>query len=235
MTLRILFCKICLQTDKVKVAQSCPTLCDPMDYTVRGILQARILEWVAFPFSRSSSQTRDQTQVSHVAGGSFTSWPTREAPNWQCLHFQVIFHVCKREQTQMWLWVPTMHWKMFNSRQEEKGQQRMRWLGSITNSKDTNLRKLLETVEDRGAWRAAARGVTKSGVWLSNWTTAAPLVSWHACCARHGFTMSLSHWQRCPQHFHVRRVFCWWLHVLGMISMWFSNCHFPPGIPECFM
>ena len=37
---------------KVKVAQSCPTLCDPMDYTVHGVLQARILEWVAFPFSR---------------------------------------------------------------------------------------------------------------------------------------------------------------------------------------
>ena len=41
---------------KVKVAQSCPTLCHPMDYTVCGILQARILEWVAFPFSRGSSQ-----------------------------------------------------------------------------------------------------------------------------------------------------------------------------------
>ena len=40
---------------KVKVAQSCPTLCNPMDYTVHGILQARILEWVAFPFSRGSS------------------------------------------------------------------------------------------------------------------------------------------------------------------------------------
>ena len=40
---------------KVKVAQSCPTLCDPMDYTVCGILQARILEWVAFPFSRGSN------------------------------------------------------------------------------------------------------------------------------------------------------------------------------------
>ena len=39
---------------EVKVAQSCPTLCDPMDYTVHGILQARILEWVAFPFSRGS-------------------------------------------------------------------------------------------------------------------------------------------------------------------------------------
>ena len=52
---------------KVKVTQSCLTLCDPMDYTVHGILPARILEWVAFPFSRGSSQPRDQTQVSHIA------------------------------------------------------------------------------------------------------------------------------------------------------------------------
>ena len=57
----------------VKVAQLCPTLCDPMDYTVLGILQARILEWVAVPFSRGSSQPRDQTQVSHIAGRFFTS------------------------------------------------------------------------------------------------------------------------------------------------------------------
>ena len=53
--------------------------CDPMDYTVHGILQARILEWVAFPFSRASPQPRDQTQVSHIAGRFFTSWVTREA------------------------------------------------------------------------------------------------------------------------------------------------------------
>ena len=58
---------------KVKVAQSCWTLCDPMNYTVHGILQARILEWVAFPFSRGSSQPRDQSEVSHIAGGFFTS------------------------------------------------------------------------------------------------------------------------------------------------------------------
>ena len=45
---------------KVKVAQSCLTLCDPMGYTVHGILQARILEWVAVPFSRGSSQSRDK-------------------------------------------------------------------------------------------------------------------------------------------------------------------------------
>ena len=63
----------------VKVTQSYPTLCDPMDYLVQGILQARILEWVAFPFSRVYSQPRDQTQVSHIAGGFFTSWATREA------------------------------------------------------------------------------------------------------------------------------------------------------------
>ena len=50
--------------------------CDPMDYTVQGILQARILEWVAFPFSRGSSQPRAQTQVSRIAGGFFTSWAT---------------------------------------------------------------------------------------------------------------------------------------------------------------
>ena len=49
--------KVCL---KVKVAQSCPTLCDPMDL-LHEILQARVLEWVAFPFSRGSSQPRDQT------------------------------------------------------------------------------------------------------------------------------------------------------------------------------
>ena len=63
---------------KVKVAQSCLTLCHPMDYTVHGILQARILEWVAIPFSRGSSRPRDRTQVSHIAGGFFTSWATRE-------------------------------------------------------------------------------------------------------------------------------------------------------------
>ena len=58
---------------KVKVAQSCPILCDPMGYTVHEILQARILRSAAFPFSRGSAQPRDQTQVSRIAGGFFTS------------------------------------------------------------------------------------------------------------------------------------------------------------------
>ena len=65
------------QVDKAgeseKVTQSCPTLCNPMDCTVSGLLQASILEWVAFPFRRGSSQPRDQTQVSCMAGGFFPS------------------------------------------------------------------------------------------------------------------------------------------------------------------
>ena len=63
----------------VKATQYCATLCDPMDHRVHGILQARILEWVAFPFSRGSSQPRDWTQVSCIAGRFFTSWATWEA------------------------------------------------------------------------------------------------------------------------------------------------------------
>ena len=60
-----------------KAAQSCPTLCDPTDCSppgssVRGIFQARVLEWVAISFSRGSSQSRDQTQVSSIADGCFT-------------------------------------------------------------------------------------------------------------------------------------------------------------------
>ena len=66
------------------ISQLCPTVCDPMDCnlpgsSVHGILQARKPEWVAMPSSRESSQPRDQTQVSRIAGGFFTIWVTREA------------------------------------------------------------------------------------------------------------------------------------------------------------
>ena len=60
------------------VAQSCPAPCDPVDCSppgssIRGTSQARVLEWVAIPFSRGSSQPRDQTQVSFIAGRFFAS------------------------------------------------------------------------------------------------------------------------------------------------------------------
>ena len=73
-----------LKEVKVKFTQPClilcnpMTLCNPIDYTVHGILQARILEWRAFPFSRGSSWPRNGTGASGIAGGFFTSWATGE-------------------------------------------------------------------------------------------------------------------------------------------------------------
>ena len=67
-----------------EVTQSCPTLCDPMDcslpgLSLHGISQSRILEWVAYPFSRRTSWPRNRTRVSCIASGLFTSWAIREA------------------------------------------------------------------------------------------------------------------------------------------------------------
>ena len=71
--------------EKVNVAQSCPTLCNPMDcslpgFSVHGIFQARILEWGAITFSRGSSRPRDRTWVSSIGDRCFNLWATREAP-----------------------------------------------------------------------------------------------------------------------------------------------------------
>ena len=69
-----------------EVAQSCPTLCDPMDcslpgFSIHGIFQARVLEWGGISFFRGSSWPRDRTRVSHIVGRCFTLWATREATN----------------------------------------------------------------------------------------------------------------------------------------------------------
>ena len=90
---------VCVWSE-VKVAQLCPTLCDPMDYTVHGILQARILEWVAIPFSRGSSQPRDWTQVSCIADRFFTSWTTKEAHVY--VHVCVCMSVCSVVSDCLW-------------------------------------------------------------------------------------------------------------------------------------
>ena len=68
--------------------QSCPTLCNPMVYSllgssIHGIFQARVLEWVAISFSRRSSQPRDQTQVSHIAGGRLYHLSHQGSPTYQ--------------------------------------------------------------------------------------------------------------------------------------------------------
>ena len=65
----------------MKVVQSCPTLYDPMDYTVHGILQARIWEWIAFPFSRGSSQPRDRSRSPAMQVDSLPAEPAGKPKN----------------------------------------------------------------------------------------------------------------------------------------------------------
>ena len=99
-----------LKWSEVKVAQSYPTLCNPMDYRVHGILQARILEWEVFRFSRGSSQPRDQTQVSRIAGGFFTSWATREIPA-QASWFKGYWLMLGRSLPgSIWIWIGGAGW-----------------------------------------------------------------------------------------------------------------------------
>ena len=83
------------------VSKSCQTLCNPVDCSppgssVRGILQTRMLEWVAILFSRASSRSRDWTQISCIAGRFFTVWATREAQRvaakWFCWHLNPGLH-----------------------------------------------------------------------------------------------------------------------------------------------
>ena len=73
----LLLCVIWGLKTHLCVLESCSVISNSL--WPHGILQARILKWVAFPFSRGSSQPRYQTQVSHIAGRFFTSWVTREA------------------------------------------------------------------------------------------------------------------------------------------------------------
>ena len=105
---------------KVKVAQSCPTLCDPMDYTVHGILQTRILEWVTFPFSKGSSQPTspalqadslpaeppEKSKNTGVGSLSLLQWIflTQES-NWGLLHCRWILYQLNYQGSPWLLWV----------------------------------------------------------------------------------------------------------------------------------
>ena len=156
-----------------EVAQSCLTLCDPLDCSlpgspIHGIFQARILEWVAISFSRGSSWPRDQTQVSHIVDRCFTVWATnwtiKKAEVWR--RFLRILEKTSRKTRQSILKINPEYlveglnlkmklqyfgYLMWRAELLEKtlmmgktkdrrrrGQQRMRWLDSITDSKDMN-------------------------------------------------------------------------------------------------
>ena len=119
-----------------------------MDYIVHGILQDRILEWVASPFSRASSQPRNGTQVSCIAGGVFTNWAIKEA-------LRVL---------------------MVKKKNLPSNAGDARDVGSILVSRSSprvgNGKSLqyacLENSMNRGAWQATVHGATKSQTWLSD-------------------------------------------------------------------
>ena len=99
---KVSFFPIPKKESESEVAQLCLTLCDPVDCSlsgssIHGIFQARVLEWIATSFSRGSSQPKNRTRVSHIAGRCFTVWATREAPNpkeRQCQRMLKLPHNC---------------------------------------------------------------------------------------------------------------------------------------------
>ena len=113
---------------KVLVTRSCPTLCDPMDCSLpgssaHGISQARILEWVAIPFSRGSSWPRGQTWVFFIAGRFFTIWVTRKARS--------IYGIINKKKPNRVVW----GMRGREERRSKKGQVILvaRWHNSTTN------------------------------------------------------------------------------------------------------
>ena len=102
-----------------EVAQLCPTLCNPMDCSLpgsslHGILQARVLEWVAISFSRGSSQLGYQTGVSHIPGRHFNLWAIREAhlSNSEGKVFLVEIETQRQGEEKQgeraWVWLPLL-------------------------------------------------------------------------------------------------------------------------------
>ena len=124
----------------------------PQDSTVHGILLARILEWVAVPFSRGSFQPRDWTQVSSITGRFFTSWATREAQG-VYTHIYKCFYLYANVSMVSPTWIHTnvhLYYPMDHC---------------------TPLQySCLENPMDRGAWWAAVHGVARSRTRLSDFT-----------------------------------------------------------------
>ena len=108
-----------LHISESEVSQSCLILCDPMDCSlpgssIHGIFQARILEWVAISFSRTSSQLRDWTRVSRIVGRHFSVWATREDKVLGNLIWEHLFCFCKDDRFLSQMAFSWSVWKLFH-------------------------------------------------------------------------------------------------------------------------
>ena len=132
----------CKKVLAVSVTQVCPTLCNPMDYnppgsSIHGILQARILEWIAIPFCRRSSRPRDWTQVSCIAGRFFTVWATRKPLGYATLsHFSHVW-LCATPQTVAYQAPPSLgfsrqeHWSRLPFPSSMHESEKWKWSRSV--------------------------------------------------------------------------------------------------------
>ena len=151
---------------KVKFTQSCPTLCDPMDYIVHGILQVRIWEWIAFPFSRGPSQPRDWTQVN--CRQNFVVRETQYLSNIQlknmCYLRSGFCFYCGN------IWASLVAQMVKNlPAMRETWVQSLDWEDLFGGGHGNPLQYFcLESLMDRGAWRATVHRVTKSQTRLND-------------------------------------------------------------------
>ena len=154
----VLFFKSQSSSVKVKVAQPCLTFCDPMENAMHGILQARILEWAAFPFSRGSSQPRDRTRSPALQVDSLPAEPQGKPKNTGVDSLSLLQLVFSTQELNQGL----LHCRqiLYQVLADLHGE-----------SNGTPLQySCLENPMDGGAWQAAVHGVAKSRTRLSDFT-----------------------------------------------------------------
>ena len=190
---------VVLEKVKVKITQSCRTLWDPMDCSlpgscVREILQARVLEWVAYPFSRGSSWCRIRTSISCIAGRFFTPWATRGALGEDPLNPLdtkeikpinpkgnqpwIVIGSTEAEAEAPVLWPPDANSWLTGKNpdvgkdwgQEEKGATVNEMVGWHHRLNGHEFEQTLGVSERQGRLACTVHGVANSWIWPSDWT-----------------------------------------------------------------